>query len=225
MQSFTKAELQLLAEALNTNFNLEWVIQKTRKGSLGQEMFILKLSRVQVPLLLPIVKPYFLPEMLYKLGITSTTPNGPTPGTGKTYKSEKAIVLKAYKSLNDHDPVVLDRLVMELLKSGYVQKLKAGFRPTFVRKSLDEVLLLHHFLVEKGYANASSLFKHKGGFTLKTFCLTSFEPLYNVFRSTDKLNVEEVSLIFSQSLSTEFLESSEFQELFKKRFKNSPVFR
>jgi len=66
--SFYLQELGLLQKALKDNFNLDWRIHKQTRPN-DNIQFILYLSRNQVELLIPIIKPFMVNTMYYKLGL------------------------------------------------------------------------------------------------------------------------------------------------------------
>jgi len=62
-QGFTKEEVDLLAKALNDNWDLECVVYQTGKG------FIISIPRKSLPILQKICAPKMPPMMLYKIGL------------------------------------------------------------------------------------------------------------------------------------------------------------
>lgn len=62
--SFTKAEVELLAKAINTNFSLFTGVTHDRNNQ-----WILTIGSRQLNLLREIVSPYFVPSMLYRIGL------------------------------------------------------------------------------------------------------------------------------------------------------------
>jgi hypothetical protein len=66
--SFCMQDIELLKNALKDNFNLNWLIQKQKRQN-DNIQFTLYLSRNQVELLIPIIKPFMVGSMYYKLGL------------------------------------------------------------------------------------------------------------------------------------------------------------
>lgn len=64
-------EVELLQTLFKQKFNLHLKIQKNNVSKKGAVLRVLHLSRVQMPALITIVKPFMLSENLYKLGINS----------------------------------------------------------------------------------------------------------------------------------------------------------
>ena len=66
--SFTLAEVELLKKVLESKFELKITIQnrKTSGGIQGYRLYISSKSR---DILIPLVEPYFIPSMKYKLGL------------------------------------------------------------------------------------------------------------------------------------------------------------
>lgn len=62
--SFTKAEVEVLAKAINTNFSLFTGVTHDRNNQ-----WILTIGSRQLNLLREIVSPYFVPSMLYRIGL------------------------------------------------------------------------------------------------------------------------------------------------------------
>jgi LAGLIDADG DNA endonuclease family len=62
--SFTKAEVELLAKAINTNFSIFTGVTHDRNNQ-----WILTIGSRQLNLLREIVSPYFVPSMLYRIGL------------------------------------------------------------------------------------------------------------------------------------------------------------
>ena len=67
-ECYTLAEVELLIKVLRDNFELESTIQKrTQKGRhIGWRIYIRAENKAK---LISLVKPYFIPSMLYKLGL------------------------------------------------------------------------------------------------------------------------------------------------------------
>ena len=64
-------EVELLQTLFKQKFNLHLKIRKNNVSKKGAVLRVLHLSRVQMPALITIVKPFMLSENLYKLGINS----------------------------------------------------------------------------------------------------------------------------------------------------------
>jgi hypothetical protein len=62
--SFTKAEVELLAEAIKTNLNIVTGVAHDRN-----DQWILTIGAKQMDLLRKLVSPYFHPSMLYRIGL------------------------------------------------------------------------------------------------------------------------------------------------------------
>ena len=67
-ESFTKEEQELLINALHENFGIQATMNK-RISSTGIKSYRIRISKKSMDKLIVLVKPYFIPEMLYKLGI------------------------------------------------------------------------------------------------------------------------------------------------------------
>jgi len=67
-ESFTKEEKELLINALNENFGIKATLNK-RISSTGIKSYRIRISKKSMDKLIVFVKPYFIAEMLYKLGI------------------------------------------------------------------------------------------------------------------------------------------------------------
>ena len=67
-ESFTKQEQELLINALHENFGIKATLNK-RINSSGVQSYRIRISKKSMDKLTVLVKPYFIPEMLYKLGI------------------------------------------------------------------------------------------------------------------------------------------------------------
>jgi len=67
-ESFTKEEQELLINALHENFGIKATLNK-RINSSGVQSYRIRISKKSMDKLTVLVKPYFIPEMLYKLGI------------------------------------------------------------------------------------------------------------------------------------------------------------
>lgn len=67
-ESFTKSEQEFLIAALDSNFGIKAALNK-RISSGGDSGYRIRVSKKSMANLIEIVKPYFIPEMLYKLGI------------------------------------------------------------------------------------------------------------------------------------------------------------
>jgi len=65
-ESFTKEEQELLINALHENFGIKATLNK-RISSSGIKSY--RISKKSMDKLIVLVKPYFIPEMLYKLGV------------------------------------------------------------------------------------------------------------------------------------------------------------
>jgi len=65
-ESFTKEEQELLINALHENFGIKATLNK-RISSSGIKSY--RISKNSMDKLIVLVKPYFIPEMLYKLGV------------------------------------------------------------------------------------------------------------------------------------------------------------
>ena len=67
-ESFTKQEQEMLIIALHTKFGIKATLNK-RISSAGVNSFRIRISKVDMNKLIVLVKPFFIPEMLYKLGV------------------------------------------------------------------------------------------------------------------------------------------------------------
>jgi len=67
-KSFSKEEQELLINALQENFGIKATLNK-RISSTGIQSYRIRISKKSMDKLVVLVKPYFIPEMLYKLGI------------------------------------------------------------------------------------------------------------------------------------------------------------
>lgn len=67
-ESFSKEEQELLINALQENFGIQATLNK-RISSTGIQSYRIRISKKSMDKLIVLVKPYFIPEMLYKLGI------------------------------------------------------------------------------------------------------------------------------------------------------------
>ena len=67
-ESFTKEEQELLITALDSKFGIKATLNK-RVSNSGVEGFRIRISKKSMDKLVKLVKPYFIPEMLYKLGV------------------------------------------------------------------------------------------------------------------------------------------------------------
>jgi hypothetical protein len=67
-ESFTKEEKELLINVLNENFGIKATLNK-RISSTGIKSYRIRISKKSMDKLIVFVKPYFIAEMLYKLGI------------------------------------------------------------------------------------------------------------------------------------------------------------
>ena len=67
-ESFSKEEQELLINALQENFGIQATLNK-RISSTGIQSYRIRISKKSMDKLLELVKPFFIPEMLYKLGI------------------------------------------------------------------------------------------------------------------------------------------------------------
>ena len=61
-------EQELLINALHENFGIKATLNK-RINSSGVQSYRIRISKKSMDKLIVLVKPYFIPEMLYKLGI------------------------------------------------------------------------------------------------------------------------------------------------------------
>jgi hypothetical protein len=61
-------EQELLINALHENFGIKATLNK-RISSTGIKSYRIRISKKSMDKLIVLVKPYFIPEMLYKLGI------------------------------------------------------------------------------------------------------------------------------------------------------------
>ena len=67
-ESFTKEEQELLIEVLSSKFGIKATLNK-RISATGTESYRIRISKKSMDKLITLVRPYFVPEMLYKLGI------------------------------------------------------------------------------------------------------------------------------------------------------------
>lgn len=67
--NFTKEEVLILIKALNDKFGIKATINK-RTNPNGKVVWRIRVSKNSMANLINISKPYFIPEMLYKLGIS-----------------------------------------------------------------------------------------------------------------------------------------------------------
>lgn len=67
-ESFSKEEKELLINALQENFGIQATLNK-RISSTGIQSYRIRISKKSMDKLLELVKPFFIAEMLYKLGI------------------------------------------------------------------------------------------------------------------------------------------------------------
>ena len=67
-ESFTKQEQELLIVALGSKFGIKAALNK-RVSSSGFESFRIRISKKSMEKLITLVRPFFIPEMLYKLGV------------------------------------------------------------------------------------------------------------------------------------------------------------
>ena len=67
-ESFTKEEQELLISALHENFVIQATLNR-RISSTGIQSYRMRISKKSMNKWIVLVKPYFIPEMLYKLGI------------------------------------------------------------------------------------------------------------------------------------------------------------
>ena len=67
-ESFTKEQQELLIVALDSKFAIKAALNK-RVSSSGTESFRIRISKKSMNKLITLVTPYFIPEMLYKLGV------------------------------------------------------------------------------------------------------------------------------------------------------------
>ena len=68
-ESFSKEEQELLINALQENFGIQATLNKCI-SSTGIQSYSIRISKKKsMDKLLELVKPFFIPEMLYKLGI------------------------------------------------------------------------------------------------------------------------------------------------------------
>lgn len=67
-ESFTKEGVELLIAALDSKFGIKASLSK-RTSSSGTVGFRIRISKVSMDNLITLVTPYFIPEMLYKLGV------------------------------------------------------------------------------------------------------------------------------------------------------------
>jgi hypothetical protein len=67
-ESFTKEEQKLLTVALQSKFGIKAALNK-RVSSSGTLSYRIRISKKSMNKLITLVTPYFIPEMLYKLGV------------------------------------------------------------------------------------------------------------------------------------------------------------
>jgi hypothetical protein len=67
-ESFTKEGLELLIIALESKFDIKASLNK-RTSSTGTEGFRIRIRKESMAKLTTLLRPYFIPEMLYKLGV------------------------------------------------------------------------------------------------------------------------------------------------------------
>ncbi len=67
-ESFTKEELEVLITALYSKFEIKSTLNK-RISSTGTEGWRIRISKKSMGKLTTLVSPFFVPELLYKLGI------------------------------------------------------------------------------------------------------------------------------------------------------------
>ena len=67
-ESFTKEEQEMLIIALHTKFGIKATLNK-RISSASVNSFRIRISKIDMDKLITLVKPFFIPEMLYKLGV------------------------------------------------------------------------------------------------------------------------------------------------------------
>lgn len=67
-ENFTKEQQELLLAALDLKFGIKATLNK-RVSSSASESFRIRISKKSMNRLISIVRPYFIPEMLYKLGV------------------------------------------------------------------------------------------------------------------------------------------------------------
>lgn len=67
-ESFSKKEQELLINALSENFGIQATLNK-RISSTGIQSYRIRISKKSMNKLIISVKPYFISEMLYKLGM------------------------------------------------------------------------------------------------------------------------------------------------------------
>jgi hypothetical protein len=67
-ESFSKQEQELLINALHKNFGIQATLNK-RISSTGIKSYRIRISKRSMDKLIVSVKPYFIPEMLHKLGV------------------------------------------------------------------------------------------------------------------------------------------------------------
>ncbi len=67
-ESFSKEEQEVLINALDEKFGIKATLNK-RISSTGIQSYRIRISKKSMDKLIVLVKPYFIPEMLYKLGI------------------------------------------------------------------------------------------------------------------------------------------------------------
>jgi hypothetical protein len=67
-ESFTREEQELLITALYSKFWIKATLNK-RISSTSVNSFRIRISKKDMGKLITLVKPFFIPEMLYKLGV------------------------------------------------------------------------------------------------------------------------------------------------------------
>ena len=67
-ESFTSEEQEFLITALEAKFGIKATLNK-RVFSSGLESWRIRISKKNMDKLITLVRPYFIPEMLYKLGV------------------------------------------------------------------------------------------------------------------------------------------------------------
>lgn len=67
-ENYTKEEQELLIVALASKFGVKAALNK-RISSSGTQSFRIRISKKSMDNLITLVKPFFIPEMFYKLGV------------------------------------------------------------------------------------------------------------------------------------------------------------
>jgi len=67
-ESFTKEDPELLVECLDSKFGIKSALNRII-SSTGVVKYRIRISKISMDKLIILVKPYFIPEMLYKLGV------------------------------------------------------------------------------------------------------------------------------------------------------------